>query len=302
MALGWHSLAFEELLDVVLRAEDLGYAAVYVDGDVTQLPSRGDGDVLDGWTLTASLLARTERIEIGSIRLVHHWNAAKLAQAAATLHRIAPGRLRFLCSVGGQPEDRRFGLPFPSPGERVAWLDETLTAVRALWRGETVTCHGRFVQLEDAKVRPVPEGGLPVEIAARGPRLLRVVAKHADRWDVNLPPIPAPVAAAAKQLATACREHVRDPAEIERSMWIFTRPGRDPGDPSLRDEYRRLNPWFGGLAEADLEAAIVVGDPTACRERLLTLAEELGLALPILDLSGLDHDAARQALVRMAPR
>ena len=48
LALCWHSLGFEELLDVVRMAEDLGYAAVYVDGDVSQIPSRGEGDVLDG--------------------------------------------------------------------------------------------------------------------------------------------------------------------------------------------------------------------------------------------------------------
>lgn len=300
LALGWHSLAFAELLDVVRRAEDLGYAAVYVDGDVSQLPSRGDGDVLDGWTVTAALLARTERIEIGSIRLVHHWNAAKLAQALATLDRIAPGRLRFLCSIGGAIEDRRFGLPLPSAGERIAWLDETLTALRALWRGETVTCRGRYVVLDGARVRPTAT--LPIEVAARRPRLLRVVAAHADRWDVNLPPLPGPVAEAAAHLAEACREAGRDAGGIERSMWLFTRPGREPGDPGLRREFRRLNPWFGDLAPPDLDAAILAGEAGACRERLAGLAEELGLALPILDLSGLDHDAVRQILGVMAPR
>jgi len=300
LALGWHGLAFEELVDAVRLAEDLGYAAVYVDGDVSQLRSRGEGDVLDGWTVTAALLARTQRIEIGSIRLVHHWNAAKLAQAVATLERIAPGRLRFLCSVGGQPADRRFGLAFPSAAERIAWLDETLTAMRALWRGETVTCRGRYVQLDGARVRPAVN--VPVEIAARGPRLLGLVAAHADRWDVNLPPLPARVAGAADHLAAACRQRGRQPSEIERSMWIFTRPGRPPGDPTLRREFRRFNPWFRELEEAEVDAAIVAGEATACRERLGQLGEELGLTLPIADLSGLDHNATRQAVREMAPR
>jgi alkanesulfonate monooxygenase SsuD/methylene tetrahydromethanopterin reductase-like flavin-dependent oxidoreductase (luciferase family) len=256
--------------------------------------------VLDGWTLTAALLARTQRIEIGSIRLVHHWNAAKLAQAIASLDRIAPGRLRFLCSIGGQPADRRFGLAFPDPAERIAWLDETLTALRALWRGETVTCRGRYVQLEGARVRPTV--AVPVEIAARGPRLLRLVAAHADRWDVNLPPLPERVAEAAQQLAAACRQQGREPDEIERSMWIFTRPGGPPGDPALRREFRRFNPWFRELADAEVDRAIVAGDASACREQLARLGEELRLTLPVADLSGLDHDATRHAVKRMAPR
>ena len=59
VALGWHALAFEELLGLVRRAEASGYAAAYVDGDVSQLESRGEGDVLDGWTVTTALLAQT---------------------------------------------------------------------------------------------------------------------------------------------------------------------------------------------------------------------------------------------------
>jgi alkanesulfonate monooxygenase SsuD/methylene tetrahydromethanopterin reductase-like flavin-dependent oxidoreductase (luciferase family) len=302
VAFGWHSYAFEELLDLVRRAEGLGYRAAYVDGDVSQIPSRGDADVLDGWTVTTALLARTERIAIGSIRLVHHWNAARLAQAVVTLERIAPGRLRFLISIGGQRADRRFGLPLPSAGERIVWLDETLRTARALWRGEEVTFSGRFVVLEGARVRPVPPPGRPrIEVAGRGRRLLQVVAAHADVWDVNLPPLRARVAAAAAELARACAARGRDPASIRRSMWIFVRPHGDPADPRLQAEYRRWNPWYADLDGAELEEAIVGGSPEACRVRLGEIARTLGIELPVVDLSGLDHDAARRILDALAP-
>ena len=57
VALVWHTHPFEDLLALVRRSEALGYRAAYVDGDVTMIDSRGDGDVLDGWTVTAALLA-----------------------------------------------------------------------------------------------------------------------------------------------------------------------------------------------------------------------------------------------------
>lgn len=301
IALGWHALAFEELLDLVRRAESAGFEAAFVDGDVSQLPGRGEADVLDGWTVTATLLARTERIRIGSIRLVHHWNAARLAQAVATLERIAPGRLRFLISIGGQPADRCFGLPLPSARERIAWLDETLRAARRLWRGEEVTVEGRFVRLHGARVRPCPPAGRPpIEIAAAGPRMLELVAAHADVWDINLPPVPALVGEAERSLAAACRKLGRAPEEIRRSMWIFTRPQAAPGDARLRDEFRRLNPWFHKVPDAQLDEAIAAGPPEACRERIGEIARRFRLDLPVADLSGLAHDAARCAVDALA--
>ena len=297
VALTWHRLAWEELLGVARHAEALGYEALYVDGDVSMLGPRPEAEVLDGWTVTTALLARTTRIAIGSIRLVHFWNAARLAQAAATAARIDPGRLRFLISIGDRPEDPRFGLPTPSVPERIAWLDETLDAVRALWRGETVTRAGRFVALDGARVRPSPPGGsLPVEIAARGPKLLRVVARHADVWNVNLPPIPARVGAARNVLEQACHELGRDPREIVRHLWIFTRvqERRDPAG-ALAD-FRRFNPWFAGFSDAEMQDAQLVGSPASCAERLTALAGALELDLPVLDLSGLDAAGVGRAL------
>jgi alkanesulfonate monooxygenase SsuD/methylene tetrahydromethanopterin reductase-like flavin-dependent oxidoreductase (luciferase family) len=302
VALGWHRLAWEELALAVEHAETLGFAAAFVDGDVSQLASRGEGDVLDGWTVTAALLARTRRIQIGSIRLVHHWNAARLAQAIATLERIAPGRLRFVISIGGQPADRRFGLPDLPAAERILWLDETLTAMRALWRGETVSMQGRHVRLDGARVRPLPRGGqMPVEVAAARPRMLAVVAAHADVWDVNLPALPERVKGAAARLTAACRRIGRDPASIRRSQWLFVRAGRDPADPALGAEFRRLNPWFGDLGEVETAAALIAGSPEACRARVRRLAAELALDLPVLDLSGLPVDAVRQQLDAFSP-
>ena len=80
VAFSWHQLGFEELRALVRHAEAKGFAAAYVDGDVSVIPSLGERDVLDGFTVTTALLAATERIAVTSIRLVHHWNAARLAQ------------------------------------------------------------------------------------------------------------------------------------------------------------------------------------------------------------------------------
>jgi alkanesulfonate monooxygenase SsuD/methylene tetrahydromethanopterin reductase-like flavin-dependent oxidoreductase (luciferase family) len=302
VAFGWYAHPWETLLELVETAEALGYAAAFVDGDVSMLGGTRKAEVLDGWTLTTALLARTERIQIGSMRLVHHWNAARLAQATASAERIAPGRLRFLISIGDRPHDERFGLQRPNAGERVIWLDEMLSAVRGLWRGESVHASGRYVKLDGARIQPAPPAGrIPIAIAGRRPKLLELVAAHADGWEINLPPLPDRVAEASAILANACRQRGRDPSEIERSMWIFTRV-RAAGDPAgAIAEYRRLNPWFGSLSDDECAAAAVVGSAEHCRARLAGLAEELELDFPVVDLSGLDAAASRATLEGLAP-
>jgi alkanesulfonate monooxygenase SsuD/methylene tetrahydromethanopterin reductase-like flavin-dependent oxidoreductase (luciferase family) len=295
VAFTWHCLAWEELASLVARAEELGFDTAYIDGDVSQL-SRREADVLDGWTAATALIARTRRIRIISIRLVQRWNAAHLAQVAATAERIAPGRTHLFASIGDRPEDAAWGLPLLPARDRVAWLDETLDAVRALWRGESVTRRGSYVALDGARVRPVPPGGaLPIEVGAKGPRLLAVVARHADVWNINWPAIPARVDASAAELARACRALGRDPGSIRRRLWIFTRP--EPLSPGAAvAEFRRWNPWFRDLSEAEVAPALAVGKPAECRERIAALAAGLDLEMPVLDLSGLDPERAREAL------
>jgi len=83
-------------------------------------------------------------------------------------------------------------------------------------------------------------------------------------------------------------------------MWIFTRPYADPGDAGLWDEFRRLNPWFENIPSEQLGEAIAAGPPEACLERIARIAELFRLDLPVADLSGLPHDAARRAIDALA--
>jgi alkanesulfonate monooxygenase SsuD/methylene tetrahydromethanopterin reductase-like flavin-dependent oxidoreductase (luciferase family) len=272
IALAWHTLCWEELLDITHLAEARGYEVLYHDGDVTMLASDSQRDVLHGWTVSNALIARSERIQVASIRLVQHWNAPHLAQAIATAERIAPGRLGVFASIGERPEDPAFGIPHLTTAQRIALLDESVDAMRALWRGEEVT-----------------------RVAGRAPRLLRVIARHADVWNVNWPPIPGRVASAEAHLATACQEIGRDPASLERRMWIFTRV-REPNPEVDRAEFRRLNPWFAELDDAEVDAGSIVGSPEACTERLREVATSMHIDLPIIDLSGTDYATVRSAV------
>ena len=90
----WHTHAWEDLLELVQRSESIGFGSAWIDGDVSMLGRRTETEVLDGWTTTIALLASTRNIAVGSMRLVHHWNAARLAQ----LDLAFQGRLKTVVS------------------------------------------------------------------------------------------------------------------------------------------------------------------------------------------------------------
>jgi alkanesulfonate monooxygenase SsuD/methylene tetrahydromethanopterin reductase-like flavin-dependent oxidoreductase (luciferase family) len=71
----------------------------------------------------------------------------------------------------------QMGARTPSP---VTTLDEVLTAVRRLLRGETVTFDGRFVTLRGVALDQPPDPVPPVLAGVRGPRSLAMAGRSAD--------------------------------------------------------------------------------------------------------------------------
>lgn len=302
VVLGGHRHSWPALLELAGVADQLGADSVVVDGDIAFRPSLPEAPLLHSWSTTLALLAALPRAAVGSMRIAPHWNAVALANAVAAAEAIAPGRLRLSVSIGGQPAERRAGLfgsgAAPSAAARIRWLDELLDALRELWRGAPVDRAGEFVHLDRARIAaldPPPA----VAVGGRGPALLGVVARRADAWDINLPPVARLVAVADDALARACDAIGRDPATIRRSMWIALRVDRRVDD-ALRREYRALHPWFGMLGDDEIADAVVAGSPAACRERLAELSDRLRLDQPLLDLSGLDRDASLRSLERLA--
>ncbi|MGZ5364530.1 MAG: LLM class flavin-dependent oxidoreductase [Mycobacterium sp.] len=122
---------------------------------------------------------------------------------------------------------------------RVEMLDEALTVIRRLWTEDAVTFDGRHYRLRDALANPKPlqKPHPPIVIGGEKPKMLRVIARHADEWNV---PSHGDVAAWAKTSALldeACAEVGRDPAEIRRSVQLFILPAKEG---QLEEQLARL--------------------------------------------------------------
>ncbi|MFT4085534.1 MAG: LLM class flavin-dependent oxidoreductase, partial [Gordonia sp. (in: high G+C Gram-positive bacteria)] len=68
------------------------------------------------------------------------------------------------------------------PGERIRRLDEALTILDRLMRGETVDYDGEFYQIKGLEGTPRPRQGPrpPIAVGGGGPKMLALAAKHAD--------------------------------------------------------------------------------------------------------------------------
>jgi F420-dependent oxidoreductase-like protein len=218
------------LRDFWLAADDLGFHSVATYDHFYGLIDH-TVPTFEGWTTLAAMAAVVQRARLSCmVTGVTYRNPAVLAKMAVTVDHISGGRLEFGLGAGWhEAEHRGYGIEFPSAGTRVAMLDEALTVIRRLWTEESVTFEGRFYTLTDAlcEPKPVQQPHPPIVIGGEKPKMLRVVARHADEWNVPSHGDVHAWAATSANLDEACAETGRDPAEIRRSVQLFIQPAED---------------------------------------------------------------------------
>ena len=94
----------------------------------------------------------------------YRYHPAILAQAAATLSEMFPGRLWLGLGSGQRLNEDLTGVAWPEKAERNARLRECADIIRALLKGETVSHYGR-VTLVDCRLYTLPKN-LPLLLGA----------------------------------------------------------------------------------------------------------------------------------------
>jgi len=208
------------------------------------MPIGGDpaGPIFEGWTLLSALAAQTRRLRVGLLVTSNRFRPpAVLAKIATTVDVVSGGRLDFGIGAGSRPghplarrEYAAHGLPFHDAAHAVGSLAEACTVIKRLWtEAEPFDFDGTYVQLTGAfgNPKPVQRPHPPIMIGGRATPTLRVVAEHADLW--NIPGGGDPdniddLRARSALLDRFCAEIGRDPAEITRSIHLpvdYDRPG-----------------------------------------------------------------------------
>ncbi|MBP0445276.1 TIGR03885 family FMN-dependent LLM class oxidoreductase [Roseomonas sp. SSH11] len=153
-----------ELLTLVQAAEAAGFDAA-MSSDHFRPWGAAQGHSGLAWPWLGAAMARTQ-LPIGVISAPgYRYHPAIIAQGAATLAEMFPGRYWLALGSGQRLNEDITGLAWPEKAERNARLRECAAIIRALLAGETVSHHGR-VTVVDAKLYSRPETPPPLLGAA----------------------------------------------------------------------------------------------------------------------------------------
>ena len=211
------------MLEVARHAEATGWDGVYVAdhfmgdgggfGAVDDAHPRGHRRARPRWPRPPSGCASAPLVLGNTYR-----HPAVLANWAATVDHVSGGRLLLGVGAGWQEnEHEQYGIELPPPGERIDRFEEACQVIEGPAAGAAHHLRAAtHYQLTDAHLRAQARAApLPLLIGGKGDRMLGVVARHADEW--NMWGLADAIAERSAVLDRRCEAIGRDPAEITRS-------------------------------------------------------------------------------------
>lgn len=264
---GPQDVAIEDLRRAWRRADDAGFYWCSVWDHFYSL-SDPTGPCFEGVAAMAALACETRRVRVGCLVFcIMYRHPAVLANVAVTIDHLSGGRCELGIGAGWkESEAAAYGIAFPPISERLTRLEETAAIIRRLWQEKETTVDGRYYRLERARCEPKPLQRNPrLWIAGQGERrLLRIVARHADAWNV---PFLSPDVYAVRNatLSQWCEREKRDPRSILRSVNVGLVIGQT--EAKVVREEALLGRQFGPLLEI-VRGGIMIGTPQQVIDRI----------------------------------
>ena len=145
-------------------------------------------NIFECFTLLSATATITNKIRIGQIVTCNSYrNPALLAKMLSTLDVISNGRTELGIGAGWyEKEYAAYGYDFPSHVIRIRQLDESISIIKELWTKRSATFSSRYYMVKDAicNPKPIQKPHPIIMVGGSGERyLLKVVAKHADRYN-----------------------------------------------------------------------------------------------------------------------
>lgn len=243
----------EVLIEQVIAAEKAGFDAITASDHfhpwVDDVSAAGFV-----WSWLGAAAARAESMNfLTSVTCpLFHYHPALIAQAAATVSRLAAGGFVLGVGTGENINEGPFGFEFPGYGERIRRMREALQIIHRLLAGEKVDFEGKYYQCRKAKLYSPPVAEVPVWMAAGGEQSATFAGENCEGiiTSVKKP------ADTLEKIITPFQGARKSPGSILATRWVVLAESDD-------EAWKALGSMRGLRAPGRLEEV----DPAVLRQR-----------------------------------
>ena len=219
------------LLEHAKHAEAAGFGAI-MSSDHFSPWSERQGESGFAWSWLGAAMVATG-LPFGVVNAPgQRYHPAIIAQAAATLCEMFPGRLWVALGSGEASNEHITGDPWPDKATRNARLRECVDVMRALLAGETVS-HDGLVRVDRAKLHTLPPAPPPLI----GPAISVETARRAGEWADGLATVNQ-ARAKLEEMIDAFRSTGGDGKRLVLQVHLSWAPSEEEALRVARDQWR----------------------------------------------------------------
>jgi G6PDH family F420-dependent oxidoreductase len=183
--LGYALSSEEHQPDFLVRyakmAEDSGFTFAFISDHFHPWTDR-QGHSPFVWAVLGGIAQATDRLQLrtGVTCPTIRTHPAIIAQAAATVAAMMPGRFALGVGSGEALNEHILGDRWPETAVRQEMLEEAVEVIRLLWKGGVQSHHGKHYTVENARLYTLPEEPTPIHVAASGEKAALLAGRIGD--------------------------------------------------------------------------------------------------------------------------
>ncbi|WP_026877424.1 TIGR03557 family F420-dependent LLM class oxidoreductase [Jiangella gansuensis] len=218
-----------EVVALTVAAEEAGFDGVMADDHFQPwTPHQGQAGFV--WNVMTAMAERTRgSVGVGATCPSFRWHPALVAQAAATLEQLYPGRHWLGIGSGEAVSEHVVGGYWPEAPQRIARMFEAIEIIQKLFTGRDVRHDGRFFTLERSRLWTMPAAPPPVFVATSGPVTARRAGATCDGM-ITVATTPEKVAGLFARFDEGARSVGKDPAQLAKIVQVHLSWAPDPDD------------------------------------------------------------------------
>src|SRR3954468_11660546 len=170
-----------ELVELARSAEEAGFDYAFIsDHYHPWVDAQGSSPFV--WSVIGGIAEATENLNLttGVTCPLIRIHPAIIAQAAATAACLMPGRFTLGVGTGENLNEHILGDPWPPADIRLEMFVEAIEVMRLLWQGGEQTHRGKHYTVDHAEIFDIPDGGVPVYVAAAAKSAAELAGRIGD--------------------------------------------------------------------------------------------------------------------------